>query len=90
MEERVVGIDYDPLQHILSDSAWDWHPLNCQIARDADVLLGGRRNSALYLGETGLPKKGKMSVGVARQWRGLLGKVDNCQVGVFATLGSNN
>lgn len=90
MEEKVVGIDYDPLQHFLSDCTWDWHPLNSQIARDADVLLGGRRNSALYLDETGLPKKGKMSVGVARQWCGQLGKVDNCQVGVFATLGRDN
>ena len=31
-------------------------------------------------------KKGKHSVGVARQWNGRRGKVDNCQVGVFASL----
>lgn len=90
MEERVAGVSYDPLQHFLSDSPWDWVPLNKQIASDADRFLGGRRNSALYLDETGLPKKGKMSVGVARQWCGQLGKVDNCQVGVFATLGRDH
>jgi SRSO17 transposase len=38
--------------------------------------------------ETGYPKKGNKSVGVARQWCGRLDKVDNCQVGVFAVLGS--
>lgn len=78
---------YDPLQYFLSDSQWDWHPLNSQIVRDSDKLLGGHNDSALYIDETGIPKKGKKSLGVARQWCGQLGKVDNCQVAVFATLG---
>ncbi|MFC1815798.1 transposase [Thermodesulfobacteriota bacterium] len=38
------------------------------------------------LDESGFAKKGKMSVGVARQWLGNLGKVDNGQVGVFSVL----
>lgn len=87
MEERVPGTKYDPLQYFLSDADWDWHPVNDQIARDADILLGGKEDSALYIDETGIPKKGKMSVGVSRQWCGQLGKTDNCQVAVFATLG---
>jgi SRSO17 transposase len=40
----------------------------------------------LLLDETAYGKKGKCSAGVARQWNGRLGKVDNCQVGVFAAL----
>ena len=40
----------------------------------------------LLLDESALAKKGRASAGVARQWNGRLGKVDNCQVGVFATL----
>jgi SRSO17 transposase len=41
----------------------------------------------LMIDESGVPKKGDESVGVARQWCGQLGKVDNCQVAVFAALG---
>jgi SRSO17 transposase len=87
MEEKVPGAKYDPLQYFLSDSDWDWHPANNQVAKDADKLLGGKEDSALLIDESGIPKKGKMSVGVSRQWCGQLGKTDNCQVVVFATLG---
>jgi len=87
MEERVVEMEYDPLQYFLSDSNWDKRPVNGQIARDSDKLLGGYDESALYIDETGIPKKGKMSVGVARQWCEQLGKGDNCQIAVFASLG---
>lgn len=87
MEEKVPGAKYDPLQYFLSDSNWDWCPVNDQVAKDADKLLGGRKDSALLIDECGIPKKGKMSVGVSRQWCGQLGKNDNCQVAVFATLG---
>ena len=40
----------------------------------------------MLIDESGTPKKGAHSVGVHRQWGGQLGKVDNCQVGVFAAL----
>jgi SRSO17 transposase len=87
MEEKVPGTKYEPLQYFLSDSNWEWRPVNDQVTKDADKLLGGKKDSALYIDESGIPKKGKMSVGVSRQWCGQLGKNDNCQVAVFATLG---
>lgn len=90
MEERVPETEYDPLQYFISDSDWEYRPLNDQVARDVDRKLGGHSDSAIYIDETGIPKKGKMSVGVARQWCGQLGKIDNCQVGVFAALGRGN
>ena len=57
-----------------------------QVAQEVNQLLGGDE-SCLLLDESGFEKKGEHSVGVARQWNGRLGKVDNCQVGVFAALG---
>lgn len=48
-------------------------------------LLTGA-DSVLLIDESAFAKKGIRSAGVARQWNGRLGKVDNCQVGVFATL----
>ena len=57
-----------------------------QIGGDADRLLGGTPTSCLILDESSFPKQGDRSVGVARQWTGRLGKVDNCQVAVFAVL----
>ena len=56
-----------------------------QIAREANELLGGT-DVVLIFDESGFAKKGESSAGVARHWNGRLGKVDNCQVGVFATL----
>jgi SRSO17 transposase len=73
-------------QHFISNAAWRHEPVIAQIARDADRLLGGKADSALILDESSFAKQGDRSVGVARQWCGRLGKVDNCQVAVFAVL----
>ena len=86
MEEQVAGSDYFQLQHFVSDSPWDERPVLDKVARDADELLGGRAESCLTLDESGFTKKGDASAGVARQYNGRLGKVDNCQVAVFAAL----
>src|SRR3954470_151302 len=78
-----VGAAHQSLHHFVAKAAWD----------DA-ALLGAVRDYALpallergpirawLVDDTGLPKKGKLSVGVARQYRGQLGKRDNCQVAV--------
>ena len=73
-------------QHFISNSPWDHEPVVAQIGVDADRLLGGKPTSCLILDESSFPKQGDRSVGVARQWTGRLGKVDNCQVAVFAVL----
>jgi SRSO17 transposase len=86
MAEVVVDSDEQALQHFLSNSPWDERVVLDQVARDADALLGGTPDSALLIDESGITKKGRHSVGVARQWNGRLGKVDNCQVGVFTAL----
>lgn len=86
MAEVVPQADSQSLQHLLSHSDWDWQPVMAQVAAQANALLGGTVDSCLLLDETTIPKKGTKSVGVARQWCGALGKVDNCQLGVFAGL----
>src|SRR5262245_65698311 len=50
----------------------------------------GDPNGVLMFDETGFVKKGKDSAGVARQYCGTLGKVENCQVGVFAGYASRH
>lgn len=82
---EVNEVDHQAMQHMLTEGVVDWSGFGAQIARDTDAVLGGRE-SVLIFDESGFAKKGKASAGVARQWNGRLGKVDNCQVGVFAAL----
>ena len=86
MTEVVPETEYQSLQHFTTHSPWEHRPVMDQVALDADRLLGGSPDTGLILDESSLPKKGKKSVGVARQWCGRLGKVDNCQTGVYASL----
>lgn len=85
MEEYVDGYDYQSQQQFLSDSPWSHRALMDRVALDTGSLLGGAR-SALIIDEAGFEKKGVKSAGVARQYLGRLGKVENGQVGVFAAL----
>lgn len=86
MEEHVVGADDQALQYMLTEAQWGSRAVMDQVAQEANQLLGGDE-CCLLVDESGFEKKGKHSVGVARQWNGRRGKVDNCQVGVFAALG---
>lgn len=88
MSEVVPDADEQALEHFLSQSPWAFEPVIEQVGRDADQLLGGQPESTLVIDESAQTKKGDKSVGGARQWNGRLGKVDNCQVGVYAALNS--
>ena len=83
MALHVEGGAVRGLQRFISDVAWDdahmlwnYHQLVAEAMGEPDGIL--------MFDETGFVKKGKDSVGVARQYWGPLGKVENCQVGVFA------
>jgi SRSO17 transposase len=54
-----------------------------QIQRDVTKLIGDEINGSIHIDESSFPKQGTDSVGVARQYCGRLGKIENCQVGVF-------
>ena len=86
MEEVVPDADHQGLQHMLSKSAWSERAVLDHLAQEASQRLGNDEDTSLTIDESGFPKKGRHSVGVARQWCGQIGKVDNCQVGVFAAL----
>lgn len=66
------------LQQAVTISAWSDREILGRLARKLDRELPGVE--ALIFDDTGHPKKGKYSVGVARQYSGTLGRVDNCQV----------
>jgi SRSO17 transposase len=83
MSDVVEGGCAQQFQHFISKSPWQHEPVVAQIGFDADQLLGGQPDSCLIIDETSFPKQGDRSVGVARQWSGRLGKIDNCQVAVF-------
>jgi SRSO17 transposase len=85
MSERMLEADHQVLHHMLSDSKWDFDGLVSETSRQVNTLIGGMK-AALIIDESAVAKKGEASAGVARQWNGRLGKVENSQVGVFAAL----
>ena len=85
MAARVAPADCDQLHHFINSPAWRAAPLEAVLAREADRLLGGP-DAVLVIDDTALPKKGEHSVGVARQYAGVLGKTANCQALVSLTL----
>lgn len=74
--------DRQPIQKFLGQVPWDDRPLIAELARQVGVDLG-EPDGVLVFDPSAFKKQGKESVGVARQWCGRLGKVDNCQVGVY-------
>src|SRR5918993_4750735 len=78
----VAGTSTERLQHLLTDAAWEPQALDQQ--RVAALVAQSPPHGLLVLDDTGLPKQGRSSVGVARQYSGTLGKVANCQVVVSA------
>src|SRR5712664_1706076 len=79
----IAGTSLERLQHLLTDAAWD--PLELDEARVKRLLeLHPVPDGILVFDDTGLPKKGNASVGVAPQYSGTLGKIGNCQIVVSA------
>ena len=74
--------DRQGLQFFIGSSPWDHRPwiseLGSQVAEEI-----GESDSVIAFDPSAFPKSGEHSVGTQRQWCGRLGKLDNCQVGVF-------
>lgn len=86
IENDVAESDYQGMEQFISSSPWSHEALMDQLAHEADSLLGDPHQAALIIDESSFLKKGNSSVGVQRQWSGRAGKIENCQVGVFACL----
>jgi SRSO17 transposase len=85
--QQVEGGDVRSMQRFISDVVWN----ESVILRRHHGMVGndiGNPAGVILFDESGLPKKGEESAGVARQYCGALGKVENCQVGVFAAYAS--
>ncbi len=70
------------LQKFIGQADWDHQPLLAELARQVGTELG-EADGVLVFDPSAFPKKGTESVGVQRQWCGRLGKLDNCQVGIY-------
>lgn len=74
--------DRQGLQTFIGTAPWEHQPLLDELAHQVGRELG-EPDGILVFDPSAFAKKGKHSVGVARQWCGRLGKPENCQVGVF-------
>ena len=85
MAARVAPGDTQQLHHFVSTSPWATAPLEDELVKAADRLVGGP-DAVLVVDDTALVKQGRRSVGVKRQYCGQLGKRANCQSLVSLTL----
>jgi SRSO17 transposase len=74
--------DRQALQKFIGQSPWDDRPLIAELVRQIGAEIG-EPDGVLVFDPSAFKKQGTESVGVARQWCGRLGKIDNCQVGVY-------
>jgi SRSO17 transposase len=77
-----AGHTRKPVQNFVGAGAWDDEAVMAELRRHVGAEVGDAAG-VLILDPSSFAKKGTASCGVARQWCGRLGKVDNCQVGVF-------
>jgi SRSO17 transposase len=70
------------LQKFIGQLSWDDRPLRTELVRQVAAELG-EADGVLVFDPSAFAKKGTESVGVQRQWCGRLGKIENCQVGLY-------
>lgn len=91
MVEEVPEQAYHQYHNFLSESKWDYTAVNNQTALETSALMQqckakSNKPTGYIIDESSHLKKGEESVGVARQYAGVSGKVDNCQVAVYGSL----
>lgn len=76
------GCDRKQIQQFIGEAPWDHELLVDRLVEQVASELG-EADAVLALDPSAFAKKGSMSVGVARQWSGRQGKIDNCQVAIY-------
>lgn len=79
---REAGVARKPVQTFVGAGAWDDEAVMSELRRHVTEAFADP-DATFVVDGSAFPKKGTQSCGVQRQWCGRLGKVDNCQVGVF-------
>ena len=77
---------HQSLHHFVADSAWVDEQMLLRVAQWVVPKMDFSDGGWWIVDDTGFPKQGRHSVGVARQYCGMLGKQDNCQVAVSVSL----
>lgn len=91
MEEEIPESEYRAYQHFLSVSNWKHQDIIDKVAMETSLIMESEKvrhgqATELIIDESAHLKKGDKSVGVGKQYAGVIGKVENCQVGVYASL----
>lgn len=82
LAEKLGLPDPHPLQRLLNEALWDANAV-CRQLRQVVMAQLGYEPGIGVIDESGVVKKGEQSAGVSRQYCGRIGKVENCQVGVY-------
>ena len=95
MEEEIPDSEYRAYQHFLTNSNWDYKGVLSKVCMDTSVVMQSnkaksKKPTGLIVDESSHLKKGTKSVAVSKQYAGVVGKVENCQVGVYASLVNDN
>lgn len=83
---RATRARHQSLHHFVADSAWSDEDMLRRVAQWVVPAMDFGGGAWWIVDDTGFPKQGQHSVGVARQYCGMLGKQDNCQVAVSVSL----
>jgi len=95
MEEEIPDSEYRAYQHFLTNSSWDYKGVLTKVFADASEVLSenkvtSKKPTGLIIDESAHLKKGEKSVAVSKQYAGVVGKVENCQIGVYASMVNDN
>ena len=77
---------HQSLHHFVADANWSDEQMLLRVAQWVVPLMDFSDGGWWIIDDTGFPKQGRHSAGVARQYCGMLGKQDNCQVAVSVSL----